>query len=445
MAFYLRNDEISLLRRQLWLSEHQRSRMTLIYGEPNSGKTSLAARALSDGTTLYLKTGNRTESMMLAGFSEQISRKLKKQVSNPPKEICTMLKLLFGYSTESTLTFIIDGFDYYLKSNSDELYNFCEIWKDYRSSSHINLVIIVDDEMLATAAINEKTGPLSALADLRIRLDNFKISELKTLMSLTCEDYSNEDLLFLYGITGGVPEYVGKAIQDGSPKLPDFVSRLLCEDSYYIREGDNILNSVIGHNKDIYVSIIQAIASGKRTQSEIEAAVGKGNVGGHLYKLEKDFGLVVKVRPALSANAQRNVVRYEIKSTFLLMWLRTIDNNRDLVASCDFNKLREFAFDDFGKLHKYLLVRYFRNMLQEQYGFTEIGGQWESSAKNKKDGTEADIISVDDKNRKAFIAAVEKSVADFNKEAFLETISNLEKNCLKGYKIDSRLFTLEDM
>lgn len=84
-------------------------------------------------------------------------------------------------------------------------------------------------------------------------------------------------------------------------------------------------------------------------------------------------------------------------------------------------------------------------MLQEQYGFTEIGGQWKSSAKNEKYGPEADIISVDDKDRKVFIAAVEKSVADFNKATFLETISNLEKNCLKGYKIDSRLFTLEDM
>ena len=54
----------------------------------------------------------------------------------------------------------------------------------------------------------DKDEPLFNRADAIIRLQPFTIDVLKHILSEYHPQYSNDDLLALYAITGGVPKYV---------------------------------------------------------------------------------------------------------------------------------------------------------------------------------------------------------------------------------------------
>ena len=47
-------------------------------------------------------------------------------------------------------------------------------------------------------------------------------------------------------------------------------------------------------------SILSAIANGKNTQAEIEAALGNKSIGGYLRRLIEDYNIIVRQRPILS-------------------------------------------------------------------------------------------------------------------------------------------------
>ena len=207
-----------------------------------------------------------------------------------------------------------------------------------------------------------------------------------------------------------------------------------------IRYGEKLLARTLGKSREVYLSILMLISTGNLTQADIQAKIGGSNVGGHLLKLETEYGLITKRRPLMAADDSRNVVRFSITDTFLLFWLRFVEGARTDYDTFRLDSMLSRAKEDFKAFSKETLRRYFTQMLSDQQPTLEVGGDWKSG-----DPSEIDILALDKEGGRALVIDVEHDSSFFNKKAFLEKVSSLRNGSLKGMQIDARLFTVADM
>ena len=97
MELNYRDREKTLLDRELWLSREDRSRMTLISGEPLSGKTSLSICQAREALVLegkrhvhpdwlYFKAGGRSENLLVRDFREEVEQ-VNEEIRNYLKQL----------------------------------------------------------------------------------------------------------------------------------------------------------------------------------------------------------------------------------------------------------------------------------------------------------------------------------------------------------------------
>ena len=75
--------------------------------------------------------------------------------------------------------------------------------------------------------------------------------------------------------------------------------------SPYLSEGSELIMSEFGKDNTNYLSILQLIASGMTTQSEIDGIIGK-NTGAYLDNLEEDYSYIHRKQLMFSKPNGRN-------------------------------------------------------------------------------------------------------------------------------------------
>ena len=149
------------------------------------------------------------------------------------------------------------------------------------------------DNVSRTIFIKSATNILSAFLPMKKYTVGvpFNTKVLKQIMEDFAPGYSNDDLLALYTLTGGVPKYVELFCDNQALSVDRIYDFVFSENSLFIDEGRNLLITEFGKNYGIYFSILLEIANGHYTQGEIESALGGISIGGHLSKLENVFNL----------------------------------------------------------------------------------------------------------------------------------------------------------
>ncbi|MBR1872466.1 MAG: ATP-binding protein [Bacteroidales bacterium] len=469
MKLYYRDTELKMLRRQLWLSREQRSRMTVLSGRFGSGKSALLAEAFKGEPLLYFRLSGKTESVLLLDFIRQVREKLGLYVPSKVLTLKLLMEFLFDSAHKRCFTVAMDKFDTYASANPDFPLFLRELWDANRSGTHINLILVTSNPLVDTALFRSEDSPLRDLPDTSISLSYFTTSQIKSLMASKGGSLTNTDLLTLYMCTGGMPALVCAALERTDGSAAELLTLFLSPDSPLGIQASRLLGEVLGKNAETYLSILQLISRGVRSQSELEDQLGGMIIGGHLAKLEAEYQLVTKARPLLSGKASRNVVRYYITDRFLDFWLRNIESSRTEAELGDWDKIRSRAEADMPSVMKDSLVGYFMQKFAEARGVEQVGGDWTASARQsrslsrrrsyylskysrpsaepvaKEKVHEIDIVALEPGRGKALVADVCLTPGDFEKKAFLDRLATLKKGPLKGYVIDSRVFTLDDM
>jgi hypothetical protein len=135
--------------------------------------------------------------------------------------------------------------------------------------------------------------PLFGRLTSKIILQPFAVSVIKEILNDYNPKYTLKDLFASNMLTGGVSKYIDLLMEAGAvtkDKILDMATRL---DSPFIGEGKELLIFEFGKEYGTYFSILQLIASGKTTQSEIDSIIGK-NTGAYLVNLEKEYSLITK-------------------------------------------------------------------------------------------------------------------------------------------------------
>lgn len=438
MKFYNRESELTQLARIKQMAYTGHSKLTVLTGRRRVGKTSLIFRALEEEPFVYLFVGRKNEADLCKDHVQEISEKLGIFVPSMDS-FADVFRFLMEQGATRKFSLVIDEFQEFLNINPSVYSDIQNYWDRYRTKTKINFVVSGSIYSLMVRIFQDKKEPLFGRADATMRLRPFTIEVLKQIMSEHSPGYSNDDLLALYSITGGVPKYVELLVDHKALTIRKMIAQICRDDSPFLNEGRNLLIEEFGKKYGNYFSILSAISSGMNTHSEIEAHLGDTSVGGQLSKLETVYEVIAKQRP-IFAKQGTQTVRYEVSDNFLRFWFRYIERNRSLVEIGNYAGLEKIIGSDYPTFSGKTLELYFKQKMQEGYGFRDIGSWWEPKGEN-----EIDIVAVYLDDKRALAAEVKRQKKNFKPELLAAKVEHLKHKVMSEYAVETCCLSLEDM
>lgn len=338
---------------------------------------------------------------------------------------------------------IIDEFQEFEKVNASIFSGIQDVWDRYKDISRVNFLASGSIYNLMHKIFMDYGEPLYGRCDTIIRLRPFPTYVIQEILGDYNPDFTDDDLLCLYTITGGVPKYIELLMDRGAHTVESMIQRTTEENSIFLEEGNILIMQQFGRQYSGYFSILTAIASGRNTSGEISQVVGEQNLGGMLSRLEDDYELISRSRPVMSKERGKNV-RYFIHDNFLRWWFRYIGRNQDLVQMGLNDHLGRIVADDYCTYSGLVLEEWFRERLRESGLFRSVGSWW--SGTRQTDQSEIDIVAIPvSRGEPVFVAEVKRQGKNFKPVLFSQKVALLKTKSLPDADFAVRRLVLEEM
>lgn len=401
MKFYDREQEMEALRKIEALSEHD-AQMTVITGRRRIGKTTLIKKAFTRIPFVYFFVGKKSETLLCGELVEIIRESLGEELG-VFSDFSRLLKAIMGISKHRNFTLVLDEFQNLSHTRGSIYSDIQNVWDDNKEESKINLVVCGSIYSKMKKIFDDKDEPLYGRATARFKVRPFSISTVKEIMRDSKPDYTNEDLLAMYMITGGVAKYVEQLVTRGALTKDEIIRDALSVGSYFLDEGQEMLRDEFGKDYGNYFSILSALATGETSRGEIKSYTGV-EAGGYLDKLENDYGIIARRRPYLAGEKSKNV-EYSISDNFLNFWFRFIYRYRSAVEVGNLEWIKDKVMADYETYSGLVLERYFRQLYAETGKYNLVTNYWK-----KKDGKdEIDIIAVNEADKELVIGEIKRN------------------------------------
>lgn len=434
MKFYNREKELKTLRK-LEEASKDSSKMAVLMGRRRIGKTTLLRKAYPH--CLYFFIARKSEKLLCEEFIHLIEDHLDHKILGNFDRFPPLFEYLMEHSRSQPMTLVVDEFQEFFSINPSVYSEVQKIWDEKKSHSKMNLILCGSIYAMMKKIFEDQKEPLFGRADIRMILKPFPVNTLEEILKDHHAQYSSEDVLSLYVLTGGVAKYVECLIDAGAYSHDEMLDEFFDDHSIFIDEGKNILIEEFGKDHTVYFSILSCIASSKTSRTEIESILER-NVGGHLDRLENEYSIIEKVRPTFSKEGGR-VLKYEISDNFLKFWFRFLYKNRSAIEIENFQYVKSVVRRDYSVYSGPLLEKYFREKLKLSGRYSMIGHYWEKGNKN-----EIDIVALNEAEKKMLIAEVKRNKEKIDLKALA---AKAQKLILKNpkYSVDFKAFSLEDM
>lgn len=434
MRFYDRETEMEVLNRNREMSA-KAGVFTVITGRRRIGKTTLIRESERGEKFLYLFVSRGSESLLCEQLTKNAETDLKIKLFNTGR-FRDLFEQLMVYGEQNNFTFVIDEFQELERINVSIVSGIQELWDKYKDASKINLIVCGSVYSMMIRIFEREREPLFGRATSKLNIGAFRPSVLKIILTDHNPDFKNDDLLFLYMVTDGVPKYIELLMDGGARNMEDMLNMVCSPDSQFITDGRDLLISEFGKDYGTYFSILQLIAKGKNTIREISDSIGKES-GSYLENLERDYGLIRKNRPMFSKDNSRNV-RWQISNNYLRFYFRFISGNLSLVEMRKYDLLKERILSDYKQYSGSVLEEYFKEKIAEEEKVTGIGSYWDRTGTN-----EIDIIALNDIDKEATVIEVKRdpNKADIvSLKAKADTVPEL-----KGFSVLFKILSLNDL
>lgn len=436
MKFYNREKELDTLAKNRELSINQ-SVMTTLIGRRRTGKTSLLLKSAEGTRYLYLYVSKDNEQMLCKKFQEQAITVLGIQIFGQTTSFGELFEQLMRYGIDNNYTLIIDEFQNFLSINKSIPSSIQDVWDRYKDRAHVNLILCGSIYSMMKRIFENGDEPLYGRRDSNMRLLPFSISTLRQILADYNPDYVAEDLLCLYMLTGGVAKYVALLMDAKATTKTKMLRCALAPDSPFLSEGTELLVSEFGRDYGTYFSILQLIAGGMTTQSEIDSVIGK-NTGAYLNNLHVDYTFISKNTPILSKPGARNI-KWQIDDPFLRFWFRFVYPYQGLIESNRTELLLQYVSDNYSQFTGKTLERFFHDRMWQTGRYTNIGNWWD-----KKGEQEIDMVALNEFNKTCVIAEIKRNPKKLSLSS-LETKAAALLSDIKGYSVEYHLLSLEDI
>jgi len=435
MIFYDREIETETLQR-IETTSHDFAQMTVITGRRRIGKTTLIKHAYAGKEIIYFFVARKSETLLCQELADTAHDVLGEDIGSFTS-ISRLFSVLMHIAQRRHFTLIFDEFQNFKFVNEAFFSDMQNIWDSYKSEAKINLIICGSIYSMMTKIFDDRKEPLYGRATSRIRLQEFPLATLKEIMSDNHPDYTPDDLLAMYMVTGGVAKYVEQLVMQKSFTKEEIIHSVLSFGSYFIDEGRELLSDEFGKDYGSYFSILSSIANGFNERGEIKSYTGI-EPGGYLDRLENNYDLIYRYRPYLASENSRNV-KYGIKDNFLNLWFRFVYKYRSAVEIGNLEYVREKLLADYTTFSGWVLERYFRQRYRETGLYNIVTNYWEKNGKN-----EIDLIAVNEAEREIVIGEVKRNPSRINLHDLEDKSANITSK-RKGWRIEYAALSLDDM
>lgn len=372
--------------------------MAVLMGRRRVGKTSLALEFAHDKRYVYLFVAKKSETLLCKSFSEEIKNKLGVAVLGEFTQFKDLFAWLMEFAKKEHLTVIVDEFQEFFSINPSVYSEIQCLWDLNKKSSKMQVIFIGSLYSMMSKIFENEKEPLFGRADRILRLQPFSIHELKIILS----DYGIKDLQRLfdfYVLTGGVPKYIDILLTNKCFTLNKALDFMLKENSVFLNEGRNQLIEEFGKDYVTYFSILELIARGKTSTSEIQSVIQK-NISAYIDKLEGTYGVINKYKP-IDAKPNAKTQKYQINDNFLKFWFSFFHRYRDAIEIKNFYYMKEIIKRDYSSYSGRLLEKFFVELIAATKKYNKIGAYWERGHVN-----EIDIVAINDIEKILVVAEV---------------------------------------
>jgi AAA+ ATPase superfamily predicted ATPase len=436
MKFYDRERELEALNRSRKQSE-KNACFTVMVGRRRIGKTLLLLESVKGQKYLYLFVSRKSEPLLCAQFQKEAGDTLGLHIFGAVTRFRDLFEQLLVFAVKEHYTLIMDEFQELGSVNPSIFSDMQDLWDRYKNKAKIHFIACGSIYSMMMKIFENKKEPLFGRLTSKMILQPFTVSVIKRILADYNPGYTSGDLLCLYMLTGGVPKYIDLLVEAGAVTVHDMLDRVTRLDSPFLHEGKDLLVSEFGKEYGIYFSILQLIASGMTTQSEIDSIICK-NTGAYLANLENEYSLVTRNKPMFAKPESRRI-RWTLGDNYLRFWFRFIYPNQSLIERGRYELVREFIDKNYEQYSGLVLERYFREKLSESERVTEIGCYWDSKGKN-----EIDLIALNHFDKTAIVAEVKRNPGRIDLSLLAAKADTLKKELAK-YRIELKGLSMEDM
>jgi len=440
MRFYDREAETAALKKYEALSATS-AQMIVMTGRRRIGKTTLIKRSFTDIPFLYFFVGRKSENLLCNELVEIVRDVLGEDLGD-----FTSIKRLFsaimGISKRRNFTLVFDEFQNFRVAGEGIFSDIQDVWDSNKEGSMINLVICGSIYSKMKKIFEDKDEPLYGRATARFRIKPFSTGTLAQIMKDCNPEYTPDDLLAMYMVTGGVAKYVELLVEQKAFTKKSIIESVVTMGSYFIDEGKELLTDELGKDYGNYFSVLAALAGGNTYRSDMTAYVGF-ETGGYLDKLEKDFGVVARVRPYLAGENTRDV-RYYLSDNFLDFWFRFIYKYRSAVEIGNMDYVREKIVSDYDTFSGHVLESWFRQAFRESGKYNIVTNFWEKGTSGGPgENNEIELVAVNENDRVVVLGECKRNPKKFNMKRLQEKAAKIT-NHHKGWKTDFVSLSLDD-
>ena len=436
MKFYDRGKELKILQKN-WEQSAEQSMMTTLIGRRRTGKTSLLLKSAERQQHLYLYVSKDNEQLLCRKFQQQAADSIGLQIYGQATSFSQLFEELMKYGIDHHYTLMIDEFQNVLTINKAIPSVIQDIWDRYKDRTHVNLILCGSIYSMMKRIFDNSDEPLYGRRDSNIRLLPFRIDVLKDILHDHNASYKSEDLLCLYMLTGGVAKYVALLMDAKATSKQKMLRYALSADSPFLTEGTELLISEFGRDYGTYFSILQLIAAGMTTQSEIDSVIGK-NTGAYLSNLWEEYSFISKNTPILSKAGVRNI-KWQIDDCFLRFWFRFVYPYQSLIESNQTELLHQHVFDSYTQFTGKTLERYFHEQTMQTGQFSRIGNWW-----NRKGEDEIDMVALNEFNQTGVIAEIKRNPQKLSLSDLQRKVASFPEEFAK-YHFELRVLSMDDM
>jgi hypothetical protein len=357
MQFHNRTEELKDLREILEREEFQ---FIILYGRRRVGKTELILQATKQKNRVYY----------LAVGQDNL-RRLYETCSLQYPEVSKLRQtydVIFDFLKNNVEVIIIDEFQNMIQEDENILHLMQSIIDVQLKDTKMKLFLIGSSVSLMTSKILNYTSPLYGRRTGSIKLEAIDFYDFTHFFP----DLGLKEQIEIYSFSDGIPYYINNI----EPPLWEWMEKELKKSSSIFRDEIDFLMRYEFSRPGMYKSILEAIAFGKTTLSDIKGFVGikRTDISPYLSNLI-DVDMIVREIPITEKpNSRRG--RYYLKDNYLKFWFRFIYPNLSAIEEgiFDINIIREnystFLGSIFEKVVKQFLIR------SDLIKITKIGRWW---------------------------------------------------------------------
>lgn len=371
--FYGRKNELRLLNERF---DSDRFEFLPIYGRRRVGKTALIQEFIRDKPHVYYSAINGTHETNMARLSAKVFGR-----PGITATFDSLLEELDSRAAGGRMVLVIDEYPRFISNApwvSDMLQNFID---ERKNESKLFIILCGSSINLMEHEVLGYKSPLYGRRTGSLKLEPFDYFQSREML----EGFSEEDMVRIYGMVGGVPLYL--EVFDSRRTLSENVMRnFLRSDSFFLAEPTMMLLEEF-ENPVTYQMVLNAIADGCTKMSEISNRIDMES--SNASKLVSDLcrlGIVRKESPVDNPNGR--MTRYHLEDPFLAFYYRHMYGLQDDLTPETLDETADEILtrheDSLGFVFERICAEYFREKGQ-------VGKWWGSDPRTRR-MEEIDIV-----------------------------------------------------